>query len=76
MNRMVEKTKEWYQSKTVWANILTFLIAVLALVPDLSFLTPQVVEVLLLVSAVANIALRMWCNTTTVSLPLGLGRKK
>jgi uncharacterized integral membrane protein len=69
------ETKEWYCSKVIWANIITFIIAVLALIGQLSFLTPKVVEVILLFSAILNGVLRIWFTGTQVNLPLGLGNK-
>lgn len=58
--------KKWYQSKTVWANVVTFGIAALALIGQLSFLPEHAVEIILLVSAVLNVALRTWFTKTTL----------
>ncbi len=64
------ETKMWYQSKIVWLNVITTVIAVLTLLGagTLSFMTPQTVELTLLAVAILNIILRVWFTDTAVTL--------
>lgn len=50
--------KPWWESKTMWVNILTVLIAALILVADTPILSPDAKTYLLLASGVANLVLR------------------
>jgi hypothetical protein len=61
--------KLWYQSKTLWLNVITTVIAVLSLVgtETLSFMTPQTTELVLLTVAVLNVILRVWFTAEPVT---------
>ena len=50
--------KAWYQSKTLWVNILTLLTAIFAL-PELQTLAPGSERFLLAGVAVLNVVLRL-----------------
>ncbi len=58
---MLER-KQWYQSKTVWANVFTALIAVLLLVSQSPSLQAYS-EWLLLAQGILNIVLRVITTT-------------
>lgn len=62
----MEQAKKWYESKTLWANAITFVIAALALIGQSSFLSTKAIELVLLISAVLNIALRVWFTKKTL----------
>lgn len=55
--------KVWWQSKTIWANVLTALVAILLLVSQSPSLTLYS-EWLLLAQGVLNIVLRVLTDTT------------
>lgn len=59
-------TKKWYQSKTIWLNIITGVLAILALPEFISLLPVSELPYVALVNAVGNAILRM-INTTTIS---------
>jgi hypothetical protein len=61
--------KPWYQSKVVWLNVITTVIAVLSLfgTETLSFMTPQVTELVLFSVAVLNVLLRVWFTSEPVT---------
>jgi hypothetical protein len=50
--------KSVFASKTVWFNVLTVLIAVIGTIIDSNFLSPNILKILGLVSAVGNVILR------------------
>jgi hypothetical protein len=51
--------KPWYQSKTIWFNVLTFVSVVLAAMATHTTLPPVVLEWALVISAAINCALRL-----------------
>jgi hypothetical protein len=52
--------KSWYESKTVWVNVITTVLAVLALLPEGGLVPPQAVPYILLVDGILNVVLRIW----------------
>lgn len=51
--------KKWYKSKTIWVNVLAFLLAFITYVEASDFLPDRIVQVLLsVVFPVVNVALR------------------
>lgn len=54
--------KPWYQSKTVWVNLILFGIALIGLLVD-SDLLDRYDQVLLLVAATLNLVLRYFFTT-------------
>lgn len=58
-------TKRWYESKTLWVNVLTLLAMILSAVmqwPELQSIAPQIAVVL----SVVNIALRLITDSKLV----------
>lgn len=53
------EAKPWWESKTIWANILTVAIAILLLVADVPDLSPDMRAGLLLAVGIAGIFLRV-----------------
>ena len=51
--------KLWWQSKMLWFNALTILGTVLGMVADLTFITPEVGQIVLILLAATNAALRL-----------------
>ena len=55
--------KKWYESKTLWVNVITFLVMALG-APELqALLGPGTVQVLAAIIAIANIGLRFLTNS-------------
>ena len=52
--------KAWYESKTLWLNVITALIAVLTLLQDNPVIPPVAQPYILLVVGVLNVVLRVW----------------
>lgn len=53
--------KKWYQSKTLWFNVLTFVVGLAtALLDQKLFTNPVVVSIFTLVISVGNLALRIF----------------
>lgn len=60
-------TIKWYQSKTVWFNVVISLIAFLALPEFVRLLSPKWLQYDLLLSAIGNLVLRIWFTKSVVS---------
>ena len=58
---------KWYQSKTVWFNIVVFIGLVLALPQFISVIPPIGLPWISLLAAVGNLILRVWFTTQPVS---------
>ncbi len=54
----MEPAKPWYESKTIWANVLSIAIAILILVADVPGLSPESRTWLTVILGIANILLR------------------
>lgn len=59
--------KSVFQSKTVWFNVLTLLVAIIGTVIDSNFLSPNLLKIFGVVLAVGNTILRFF-TTTAISL--------
>lgn len=55
---MVEK-KSFWQSKTLWINVITLVITVLGMAADWTFVTPQAAQIIVFALAAANVILRL-----------------
>lgn len=58
MRLTMEPAKPWYESKTIWANLLVTLAAILLLASEQLNLSPEATQWLLFLAGVANILLR------------------
>ena len=58
--------KSWYQSRTVWLNLITLLVAGLAVPDVISLVPPDGMKYLLAASALLNLILRVYFTTTEV----------
>lgn len=58
--------KKWYQSKTIWLNLVTFL----AGIGSFSGVIPVDPRIILTVAAIANTILRIWFTTEPVKKSL------
>ena len=56
--------KDWWHSKTVWINIGTMLLAILALPQVSEFISPQTI---ITIQGAVNIVLRVWFSDTPIS---------
>ena len=56
--------KSWYQSKILWVNAITTVVAILALVADFSLLTEAAKLYVILGSGILNAILRVWFTET------------
>lgn len=66
--------QRWYESKTVWFNFLTSLVAILTLVPQVAGVVPdEYLKYILLAVGVLNIILRIWFTDNPLTKPLGIG---
>jgi hypothetical protein len=52
---MMEHTKRWWESKTIWVNVILLTIAILGVFLDFKVLDPEVVAI---ASAILNVILR------------------
>jgi hypothetical protein len=52
--------KQWWQSKTVWVNVVLFLIAVIGVFVDFQVFDQRILAI---VAAVLNVVLRFITNT-------------
>jgi hypothetical protein len=52
---MMEHTKRWWESKTIWVNAILLTIAILGVFLDFKVLDPEVVAI---ASAILNVILR------------------
>lgn len=59
--------KNWYQSKTVWFNIIVFIVGFCALPQFVSVLPISWLPYVVLVGAVGNYILRVWFTSTPIS---------
>jgi hypothetical protein len=60
--------KPFYESKTVWLNVLTTLVASLTFLPSVNGLIPDVaLPYILAAVGVLNIVLRVWFTETPVA---------
>jgi hypothetical protein len=67
----MQQTKQWFLSKTLWLNIVTFLVTVLSLVPQSFDMSESALKGLLFVVSILNVVLRM-----AGSQPIALAAKK
>lgn len=58
--------KNWYESKTVWFNIIVTVVAILALPEFVAVLSPVWLKYSVLGGAVGNIILRLWFTATGI----------
>ena len=56
--------KSWYQSKILWVNAITTVVAILALVADFPLLTEAAKLYVILGSGILNAILRVWFTET------------
>lgn len=59
----LENLKEWYKSKTVWVNVLTFVLGVIAIFTSgegAPLVSAQIMQWLFVGAAVVNLILRVW----------------
>lgn len=58
---MVEQkeTKLWYESRTVWINLISLAAAIVAILAEQPWLPPEVIGILMAVSAILNVILRV-----------------
>lgn len=60
-------SKQWYESKTLWFNILTVIAAILA-VPEITSLIPaEWLKYIVAVNALGNIILRIFSTSIPIS---------
>lgn len=62
------ETKNWWESRTIWLNILTVLASVLALPESVGIIPAAALPFLLWVNAVGNIVLRVFYTDTVVKV--------
>jgi len=58
--------KNWYESKVVWVNAITTLIAVMSLFADQEMLSGDAKAYVLLAVGVLNVVLRVWFTDTVI----------
>jgi hypothetical protein len=58
--------KPWYQSKTVWLNVITFLSALGVILGGVT-MTPRMLEAVGAIVAAANVGLRVWFTGSPIS---------
>jgi hypothetical protein len=56
--------KPWYQSKTIWLNIISGIVAILTQANIIAILPPSKLPLVAAITAVANIVLRLITDTT------------
>lgn len=62
------ESKAWYQSKTVWVNVIT-LLSVAPLLPEFNaILPPAATKYVLAIVAVANLALRLFSVQSPITM--------
>ena len=61
------QTKKWYQSKTVWFNVVVFLVGFLALPEFVKVIPATWLPYDILGGALGNLILRIFFTTTAVS---------
>lgn len=59
--------KSWYQSKTLWLNVITALVMILDLLSKQPFIPPQYVPIVLFAVAMLNVILRVWFTDTGIA---------
>lgn len=59
-------TKLWYQSKTNWFNLISLVLAVLALPQFISILPVNALPVIAFINALGNLILRNYFTTTAI----------
>ena len=59
-------TIKWYQSKTVWFNVLMTIIGVTTLLQSVATFD-KYAQALVLISAVGNVILRVWFTSTNIA---------
>lgn len=57
---------KWYQSKTLWFNILTAVITLIGLVTDSKLVSPGVMPYIIVFVAFANYILRTYFTSTKI----------
>ncbi len=62
--------KAWFESKTVWVNIIAMLVMVLDLASRQPFIPAQYVPVLVFVIGVLNVVLRVWFTEQPIDAAL------
>ena len=60
-------TKKWYASKTIWWNVIVFVVAVLALPEFIAILPPQLLPISVFIGAVGNMILRTWFTNKKIA---------
>jgi len=58
--------KKWYASKTLWFNVITFVLGVLAMTEFNDIAPTNWAKYLLLITAIGNLILRMFFTTTPI----------
>jgi len=56
--------KKWFESKTVWFNTISTILAILSLADIQAFVPAKYIA---LINAVGNVVLRMWFTSTTLT---------
>jgi len=60
------KMKSIFQSKTVWFNVVMFLVALVSLPEFVSLLSPAWVQFSVFLGAVGNLILRIWFTSKAI----------
>ena len=63
INREYVMTKKWWQSKVIWTNVVILLIAVVSALTEFFIGVGWSTEVLISITAIANVALRFLTET-------------
>jgi hypothetical protein len=59
------QTKKWYESKTVWLNVITTAVGILTLLSE--SLPEEYTAVILTIIGALNVVLRVWFTNTAVT---------
>ena len=59
LSSMNKELKSWFLSKTVWLNVITFLVTALSFIPQSFDLSESSLKVILFAVSILNLALRM-----------------
>ncbi len=59
--------KKWWESKTIWFNVVMTIVDIAALSSVVTFISPEVAA---LIQGIGNIILRVWFNNVTIEKTL------
>ena len=57
-------SKKWYQSKTLWFNIITLVLSTLDTLSGSGFIKPEIYAIIV---AIGNVVLRLWFTDKPVT---------